>query len=87
MMILLSAKCDEASGMWQQLELASEPESDLRETGEGSGLLISVLEKLKLVSFERFNNTGTIDEKVAGSVLEKKSSFQLMGLSFSSKLD
>ena len=54
---------------------------------EGSGLLISVLEKLKLVSFERFNNTGTIDEKVAGSVLEKKSSFQLMGLSFSSKLD
>ena len=33
------------------------------------------------------NNTGTIDVKMDGSVLEKKSSFKLLGLTFSSKLD
>ena len=41
----LYSKCDQASDMWQQLELASELESDLRDmrTGAGSGLLISML--------------------------------------------
>ena len=29
----LYSKCDRASGLWQQLELASELESDLRDTG------------------------------------------------------
>ena len=42
----LYSKCDRTSDLWQQLELASELESDLRETGAGSGLLISMLEKL-----------------------------------------
>ena len=37
------SKCDRASDLRQQLELASEPESDLRDT---SGLLILMLEKL-----------------------------------------
>ena len=48
LMILLYCKCDQASDLWQQLELASELESDLRTlwTGAGSGLLISMLEKL-----------------------------------------
>ena len=31
----LYSKCDQASDMWQQLELASELESDLRDTGLG----------------------------------------------------
>ena len=31
-MIALFSKCDQASDMWQQLELASELESDLRGT-------------------------------------------------------
>ena len=31
-MILLFSKCDQASDLWQQLEYASELESDLRET-------------------------------------------------------
>ena len=31
----LYSKCDQASGLWQQLELASELESDLRDTGLG----------------------------------------------------
>ena len=36
------SKCDRASDLWQQLELASQLESDLRDTwtGERSGLLI-----------------------------------------------
>ena len=44
----LYSKCDEASDMWQHLELASDLESDLRDTGLGarSGLLISMLGKL-----------------------------------------
>ena len=32
LMILLYSKCDQASDLWQQLELASELESDLRDT-------------------------------------------------------
>ena len=44
----LYSKCDQASDLWQQLELASELESDLQDmwTGERSGLLISMLGKL-----------------------------------------
>ena len=44
----LSSKCDKASTLWQQLELASEIESNLQDTVDwgGSGLLISMLEKL-----------------------------------------
>ena len=42
--------CNQASGLWQQLELAAELESDLRDTVDwaGSGLLVSVLEILNL---------------------------------------
>ena len=43
--------------------------------------------KTQLVSFDRSNNTGAIDVKMDGSVLEKKSSFKMLGLIFSSKLD
>ena len=40
-----------------------------------------------LVLFDRSNNTGAIDMKIDGSVLEEKSSFNMLGLTFSSKLD
>ena len=43
--------------------------------------------KTQLVLCNHSNNTGTIDVKMDGSVLEKKSSFKLLGLTFSSKLD
>ena len=33
------------------------------------------------------NNTDVIDVKMTGSVLDKRSSFKMLGLSFSSKLD
>ena len=50
-----------------------------------SCLLISMLGKL--VSFDQSSNTGSIDVKMEGSVLEEKSSFKMLGLTFSSKLD
>ena len=43
--------------------------------------------KTQLVSFDQSNNAGAIDVKIDGSVLEEKSSFKLLGLTFSSKLD
>ena len=49
-------------------------------TGAGSGLLVSMLEKIQLVSFNQSNNTGAIDMKMDGSVLEKNSYFNILGL-------
>ena len=43
--------------------------------------------KVQLVSFDWSNNTGTIDVKMDGSALEEKSSFKILGITFSSKLD
>ena len=51
-------------------------------TGARCGLLI-----LMLVLFHQSKNTGSIDLKMDGSVLEEKSSFKMLGLTFSSKLD
>ena len=75
--------------MWQQLELASELKSDLRDTVDlGKKWLVDFnAGKTQLVSFERSNNTGSIDVKMDGSVLEAKSSFKMLGLTFSSKLN
>ena len=75
--------------MWQQLKLTSELESDLQDTvswdrkwfvGFNAG-------KSQLVSFDRSNNTGAIEVKMDGSVLEEKSSYKMLGLTFSSKFD
>ena len=41
----------------------------------------------QLVWFDPSNNNGSIDVKMGGSVLEEKSSFKMLGLTFSSKLD
>ena len=42
--------------------------------------------KTLLFSFDRSNNNGSIDVKMHVSVLEEKSSFKMLGLTFSSKL-
>ena len=56
-------------------------------TGAGSGLLIDFnAGKTPLVSFGWSNNTGAIDVKMEGSVLEEKSSFKMLGLTLSSRL-
>ena len=58
---------------WQQLELASEIESDLRDTVDwGKKWLVdSTAGKTQLVSFDWSNNNGSTDIKMDGSVLEK----------------
>ena len=43
--------------------------------------------KTQLVSFDWSKNTSAIDVKMDGSVLEEKTSFKMLGLTFSSKLD
>ena len=85
----LYSKCNQASDLWQQLELASELESDLQDTVDwGRKWLVDFNSgKTQLVSFDRSKNTGAIDVKMAGSVLEEKTSFKMLGLIFSSKLD
>ena len=45
MLIILLSKCDRTSDLWQKLELASELESDLRDTVDW-GVSIAMLEKL-----------------------------------------
>ena len=75
LMILLSIlKCDQASDLWQQLELASELESDLQDTVDwGKKWLVDFnAVKTQLVSFDQSNNNASIDVKVDGSILEKK---------------
>ena len=43
--------------------------------------------KTQLVSFDRSNNNGSIDVKMNGFVLQENSSFKMLTLTFSSKLD
>ena len=43
--------------------------------------------KTQLVSFDQSNKTGAIDVKMDESVLKEKSSFKMLGLTFSSKSD
>ena len=43
--------------------------------------------KTQLVSVRLSNDTGAMDVKIDGSVLEKISSFKMLGMTFSSKLD
>ena len=83
---ILYSKCDRASDLWQQLELASELESDLRDTVDwGKKWFIDLnAGKTQLVSFDRSNNNGSINVKMDDSVIEEKSSFKMLGLTFSS---
>ena len=85
----LYSKCDQASDLWQQLELASELESDLQDTVDwGKKWLVDFnAGKTQLVSFDRSNNNSSIDVKMDGSVLEEKSTFKMLGLTLSPKLD
>ena len=64
----------QASDLWQQLELASELESDLQGTVDwGKKCLVDFnAGKFKLVLFDRSNNNGSIDVKMDGFVLEEK---------------
>ena len=85
----LYSKCDRACDLWQQLELASELESDLQDAVDRGRKWLPDFNarKTQLVSLDRSNNFGAIDVKMDGPVLDEKSSFKILGLNLSSKLD
>ena len=87
LMILLYSNCDQVSDLLQHLELASELESGLQDTMDwGRKWLVDFNSgKTHLVSFDRSNNFDAINVKINGSVLEEKLSFNMLGLTFSSK--
>ena len=78
----LHSKCDQASDLRQQLELAAELESDLQDTVDwGSKWLVDFnTRKTQLVLFDQSKNTGAIDVKMDGSVLEEKRCWGLLSL-------
>ena len=69
--------------------MTSELESDLQDTVDwGRKWLVDFnAGKTQLVSFGWSNNTGAIDAKMDGSVLEEKSSFKMLELTFSFNQD
>ena len=69
--------------------MASKLESNLQDTVNwGKKWLVDFnAGKTLLVLFDRSNKTGSIDLKMDGSVLEEKSYFKMLRLTFSSKLD
>ena len=66
----LYSNCDQVSDLWQKLELASELKSDLRDVVDWEQEVVCW--KTKLVLFDQYINTGAIDVKMDGSVLEEK---------------
>ena len=60
--------------LWQQLELTSELESNLRDTVDwGKKWLVDFIAgTTQLVSFDLSNDNGSIDVKMDGSLLEEK---------------
>ena len=75
-MLLLPSypKCDQTSDLWHELELASELESDLKDTVHwGKKWFVDFnVGKTQLVLFDQPNNTDYIDVKMGGSVHEEK---------------
>ena len=89
LIIVFYSKCDQASDLWQQLELSSELKSDLQDTVDWGRkwLLDFNAGKTQLILFDQSNNTGIIDVKIEGPALDEKPSFKMLRLTFSSKLD
>ena len=80
---MLCSKCDEAPDQWQKSE------SDLGDTVDWGKKWLNDFKagKTQLVLFDQSNNFGSIDVKMNGPVLEEKSSFKMLGLTFTYKLD
>ena len=81
--------CHQTSNLWQQLELASELESDLRDNMEWGRTWLADFNvgKAQLVLFDWSNNTGAIEVNMDWSVADEKLSSKILELSLSSKLD
>ena len=82
----LYCKCDQASDLWQQLDLASVLESDLQDSVDlGRNWLVYFNVGRMLFLFDWSNNTGAIEVKMHGSVKEKL--FTMLGSTLSSELN
>ena len=62
----LYSKCDRASDLWEQLELASELESDLRDRSNNNGSIdvkidVSVLEEKSKIKKNHLNQDAGVD--------------------------
>ena len=81
--------CDQTSDLWQQLELASELESDLRDNMEWGRTWLADFNvgKAQLVLFDWSNNTGAIEVNMDWSVVDEKLSSKILELSLPSELD
>ena len=89
MLMILFSILSVISGIWSVATTWIASESDLQDTVDlGKKWLVDFNSgKTQLVSFDWSNNNGSIDVKMDGSVLEETSSFKMLGLTFSSKLD
>ena len=85
----LHSQWDQASDLLQQLKLAADLESDIRDTvywGRNWPVDFNAV-KNQLVLLDYSNNTGAIDFKMDASALEEKPSFiKMLGLTFFSEL-
>ena len=77
----LYSKCGQASHLWQQLELASELEPDLRDTVDwGKKWLVDFNAGItQLVSFDLSNNNCSIDVKWIGLFSRKNNLLKCWG--------
>ena len=77
----LYSKCDQASDLWQQLELSSELESDLQDTVDwGKKRLIDFNPgKTQLISFDQSSNNNSINVKMDGLFLKKNHLLRCLG--------
>ena len=78
----LCCKCNQVSNLWQQLDLATELESDLWDSVDWGRCLVHFnAGKTEPVSFDWSTNSGAIDMKSDKSALGEISSFKMVGLS------
>ena len=85
---ILSVKCNQASDLWQQLDMAAEQESDQRDTVDWNRKQHNDFKAgiTQIVSFDQSNKHGAVDVKMNEPVLKEKLSFKMLRLSFSSKI-
>ena len=89
MLMILISKCEQASYLWEELELTFEIEFDQQNTVDWGRMWLVGFNagKAQLISFDVSNNFGANDVRMDESVLDEKLSFKILGLSFFSRLD
>ena len=82
------SSCDKVSDEFERLCMSGDLEGDLRDVVDwGKRWLVSFnAKKTQLISFDN-SNSDHLDIKMGASLLDEKSSFKMLGLSFTSKLE